>query len=58
MKTLERLGISLDEVTGKVLYDGVRVFADAMGKVLSAIAIKRASAITSGSATARHHAGA
>ena len=58
IKTLERLGISLDEVTDKVLYDGVRVFADAMDKVLSAIAIKRASAVTSANASARHHAGA
>jgi transaldolase / glucose-6-phosphate isomerase len=58
MKTLERLGISLDEVTGKVLYDGLRVFADAMDRVLSAIAIKRASAVTSDNAIARHHAGA
>jgi transaldolase / glucose-6-phosphate isomerase len=44
MATLDRLGISIDEVTGKVLDDGIRVFEDAMSKVLSAIAIKRTSA--------------
>jgi transaldolase / glucose-6-phosphate isomerase len=38
MATLERLSISIDEVTAKVLDDGIRVFADAMDKVLSAIA--------------------
>ncbi len=38
MATLERLGISIGEVTDKVLDDGIRVFADALGKVLSAIA--------------------
>jgi transaldolase/glucose-6-phosphate isomerase len=53
MKTLERLDIALDEVTDKVLYDGVRVFADAMDKVLRAIAIKRASAVTSGKCDGR-----
>ncbi len=46
MATLDRLGISIDEVTAKILDDGVHVFADAMSKVLSAIAIKRASAAT------------
>ena len=56
LKTLERLGISLDEVTDKVLDDGVQLFADAMGKVFSAIAIKRASAATSGNAGPRHPA--
>jgi transaldolase / glucose-6-phosphate isomerase len=38
MATLVRLSISIDEVTAKVLDDGIRVFADAMDKVLSAIA--------------------
>ena len=47
MATLGRLGISIDEVTAKVLDDGIRVFADAMDKVLSAIAIKRATATAS-----------
>jgi len=56
LKTLERLGISLDEVTDKVLDDGVQLFADAMDKVFSAIAIKRASAATSGNAGPRHPA--
>jgi len=51
MATLDRLGISIDEVTGKVLDDGIRVFADSMDKVLSAIATKRASA-ASGTAAA------
>jgi len=56
LKTLERLGISLDEVTDKVLDDGVQLFADAMDKVFSAIALKRASAATSGNAGPRHPA--
>jgi transaldolase / glucose-6-phosphate isomerase len=47
MATLGRLGISIDEVTAKVLDDGIRVFADAMDKVLSAIAIKRSTATAS-----------
>ena len=53
MATLDRLGISIDEVTAKVLDDGIRVFADAMDKVLSAIAAKRALA-----ASVRHCGGA
>ena len=56
METLDRLGISIDEVTAKVLDDGVRVFAEAMDKVLSAIAVKRASATASGNAAVRHPA--
>ena len=58
MATLDRLGISIDEVTAKVLDDGIRVFAEAMDKVLSAIAVKRASAAVSGNAAVRHPAGA
>jgi transaldolase / glucose-6-phosphate isomerase len=56
MATLERFGLSIDEVTAKVLDEAVRVFADAIGKVLSVIAIKRASAAisdTAARATAR-----
>ena len=52
MATLDRLGISIDEVTAKILDDGIRVFADSMDKVLSAIATKRASAAVSGTAVA------
>ena len=56
MEMLERLGISIDAVTAKVLEDGVQVFAEAMDKVLSAIAVKRASATASGNAAVRHPA--
>jgi transaldolase/glucose-6-phosphate isomerase len=52
MVTLDRLGISIDEVTGKVLDDGIRAFVEAMSKVLSAIAVKRASSAMSGTAAA------
>src|ERR1044071_7699107 len=52
MEALERLGISIDEVTGKVLDDGIRAFVEAMSKVLSAIAVKRASSAMSGIAAA------
>jgi transaldolase / glucose-6-phosphate isomerase len=41
METLERLGISIDEVTAKVLDDGIHLFADAMDKLLGAIALRR-----------------
>ena len=56
METLERLGISIDEITAKILEDGVQVFAEAMDKVLNAIAAKRASATASGNAAVRHPA--
>ncbi len=56
MEMLERLGISIDAVTAKVLEDGVQVFAEAMDKVLSAIAVKRALATASGNAAVRHPA--
>jgi transaldolase / glucose-6-phosphate isomerase len=42
MATLDRLGISIDAVTAKVLEDGVQIFAEAMHQVLDAIAAKRA----------------
>ena len=41
METLDRLGISIDEITAKVLDDGIHLFADAMDKLLEAIARKR-----------------
>ena len=44
METLDRLGISIDEITAKVLDDGIHLFADAMDKLLEAIARKRPSA--------------
>lgn len=44
MATLERLGISIDEITAKVLDDGIHLFSDAMDKLLGAIARKRPSA--------------
>jgi len=44
METLDRLEISIDEITAKVLDDGIHLFADAMDKLLEAIARKRPSA--------------
>lgn len=44
MATLEQAGISIDAVTTTVLDEGVRLFAEAMDKLLAAIARKRASA--------------
>jgi transaldolase/glucose-6-phosphate isomerase len=41
METIERLGISIDDVTAKVLDDGIHLFADATDKLLEAIARKR-----------------
>jgi len=52
MATLDRLGISIDEVTAKVLQDGVQIFAEAMDKVLNAIAAERAAATVTGTAPA------
>ena len=37
MKTLAQLGISIDEVTGKLTDDGVRLFAEAFDKLLKAV---------------------
>ncbi len=42
MTTLGRAGISLDDVTDKLVEDGVRLFADAADKLLAAVAKKRA----------------
>jgi transaldolase / glucose-6-phosphate isomerase len=44
MEALDRLGISIDEITAEVLDDGIHLFADAMDKLLGAIARKRPSA--------------
>jgi transaldolase / glucose-6-phosphate isomerase len=52
MATLDRHGISIDQVTAKVLDEGIGLFTDAMHKVLDAIAAKRASAGVSGKAAA------
>ncbi len=41
METLARLGISMQEVTDKLLVDGVRLFDDAFKKLLAAIETKR-----------------
>jgi transaldolase/glucose-6-phosphate isomerase len=57
MATLDRLGISIDQVTAKVLDEGIGLFTDAMDKVLNAIAAKRGLAV-SGTATAGAGAGA
>lgn len=37
MQTLERIGISMDEVTDRLLDDGVRLFAEAFDKLLRAV---------------------
>jgi transaldolase / glucose-6-phosphate isomerase len=37
METLARLGISIDEVTGKLTEDGVRLFEEAFDKLLQAV---------------------
>ena len=42
MAALERSGISIDEVTAKLVEDGVQLFADAFDKLLGAVARKRA----------------
>ncbi|HXP31169.1 MAG TPA: bifunctional transaldolase/phosoglucose isomerase [Stellaceae bacterium] len=41
MSSLGRVGISIDQVTAKLVEDGVRLFADAFDKLLGAIARKR-----------------
>jgi len=50
MGALERLGISLDDVTDKLTADGVRLFCDATDKLLRAIARKRVAGLA-GAAT-------
>ena len=42
LSDLARSGISLDQVTGKLVEEGVRLFADAADKLLAAVAKKRA----------------
>ena len=42
MATLDQSGISIDTVTGKLIEDGVQLFADAFDKLLGAVARKRA----------------
>jgi transaldolase / glucose-6-phosphate isomerase len=56
MATVEQRGISLDQITAKVLDEGMGLFTDAMDKVLNAIAAKRALAPMSGTAAVRHPA--
>ena len=41
MTTLENIGISLEDVTGRLLVDGVRLFADAFDRLLAAVEQKR-----------------
>ena len=48
METLERLGVSLEEITDKLTADGVQLFADAQDKLLGAIKRKRATALAGG----------
>jgi hypothetical protein len=52
MATVEQRGISIDQITAKVLDEGIGLFTDAMDKVLNAIAAKRASVGVSGRAAA------
>lgn len=42
MATMQRLGISLDEITDKLVEDGVQLFADAADQLYGAVARKRA----------------
>ena len=42
MATLARVGISIDEVTAKLVEDGVQLFADAADQLLGTVASKRA----------------
>lgn len=42
MATLDKAGISIDDVTSKLVEDGVQLFADAFDKLLGAVARKRA----------------
>ena len=42
MAALDRCGISIDEVTAKLIEDGVQLFADSFDKLLGAVARKRA----------------
>ncbi len=41
METLDNIGISIKEVTGRLLVDGVRLFADAFDRLLAAVEQKR-----------------
>jgi transaldolase/glucose-6-phosphate isomerase len=45
MATLDRLGISIDDVTARVLAEGVHLFTGAADKLLGAVARKRAAAL-------------
>jgi transaldolase/glucose-6-phosphate isomerase len=45
LRSLDRLGISLDEVTAKLTVEGVKLFADAFDDLLGAIAKKRAATL-------------
>jgi transaldolase / glucose-6-phosphate isomerase len=53
MATLDRLGISIDQVTAKILDEGIGLFTDAMNKVLDAIAAKHGLAAVIGTAAGR-----
>jgi transaldolase/glucose-6-phosphate isomerase len=48
MAALDRLGVSLDDITDKLTADGVRLFCDAEDKLLGAIARKHAAALAGG----------
>jgi hypothetical protein len=42
MEELAGLGISIDDVTGRLLADGLRLFAEPFAKLLAAIEARRA----------------
>jgi transaldolase/glucose-6-phosphate isomerase len=48
MAALDRLGVSLDDITDKLTADGVRLFSDAEDKLLGTIAGKHAAALAGG----------
>ncbi|HUZ75728.1 MAG TPA: bifunctional transaldolase/phosoglucose isomerase [Stellaceae bacterium] len=48
MAALDRVGISLDEITAGLTVDGVRLFADAADRLLGAVARKRAAVLVGG----------
>lgn len=46
MRTLERIGISMDEVTDRLLDEGVRLFAEAFDKLLRAVEARCRAAVS------------
>jgi transaldolase / glucose-6-phosphate isomerase len=46
MAELKKVGISMDQVTSKILEDGIKLFDEAFAKLLSAVEEKKTSAVT------------